>query len=130
MMIKQRTYIAIDIKSFYASVECKERGRNPLTTNLVVADKSRTEKTICLAVSPALKSYGIPGRPWLLEVVQKVREANDARRRNAPNRTFSGVSDDSTVFNANPELKIDYIVAPPRMSCYMEYSTRIYNEDL
>ena len=127
MMTKQKTYIAIDIKSFYASVECKERGRNPLTTNLVVADKSRTEKTICLAVSPALKSYGIPGRPRLFEVVQKVREANNARRWKAPNRTFTGVSDDSIELNANPALKIDYIVAPPRMSCYMEYSTRIYN---
>ena len=127
MMTKQKTYIAIDIKSFYASVECKERGRNPLTTNLVVADKSRTEKTICLAVSPALKSYGIPGRPRLFEVVQKVREANTARRWKAPNRTFTGASDDSTELNENPALKIDYIVAPPRMSCYMEYSTRIYN---
>ncbi len=127
MMTKQKTYIAIDIKSFYASVECKERGRNPLTTNLVVADKSRTEKTICLAVSPALKSYGIPGRPRLFEVVQKVREANNARRWKTPNRTFTGVSDDSIELNANPALKIDYIVAPPRMSCYMEYSTRIYN---
>lgn len=126
-MTKQKTYIAIDIKSFYASVECKERGRNPLTTNLVVADKSRTEKTICLAVSPALKSYGIPGRPRLFEVVQKVREANDARRWKAPNRNFTGVSDDSIELNADPALKIDYIVAPPRMSCYMEYSTRIYN---
>lgn len=127
MMTKQRTYIAIDIKSFYASVECKERGRNPLTTNLVVADRSRTEKTICLAVSPALKSYGIPGRPRLFEVVQKVREANAARRRKAPERTFAGASDDSTELDTNPALKIDYIVAPPRMSCYMEYSTRIYN---
>ena len=127
MMTKQKTYIAIDIKSFYASVECKEMGRNPLTTNLVVADRSRTEKTICLAVSPALKSYGIPGRARLFEVVQKVREANDARRRKAPNRTFTGVSDDSTTLAANPALKIDYIVAPPRMSRYMEYSTWIYN---
>ena len=80
MMAKQKTYIAIDLKSFYASVECKERNRDPLTTNLVVADKSRTEKTICLAVSPSLKSYGIPGRPRLFEVVQKVREANNKRR--------------------------------------------------
>ena len=127
MMTNQKTYIAIDIKSFYASVECKERNRDPMTTNLVVADKSRTEKTICLAVSPALKNYGIPGRPRLFEVVQKVREANDARRWKAPNRTFTGVSDDSARLNADPSLKIDYIVAPPRMSCYMEYSTRIYN---
>ena len=99
MTEKKRTYIAIDLKSFYASVECKERNRDPLTTNLVVADKSRTEKTICLAVSPALKCYGIPGRARLFEVVQKVKEANSARRWKAPNRTFIGSSDDSTELN-------------------------------
>ena len=91
-MTKQKTYIAIDIKPFCASVECRERNRDPMTTNLVVADKSRTEKTICFAVSPALKNYGIPGRPRLFEVVQKVREANEARRRKASNRTFTGKS--------------------------------------
>ena len=127
MMEKKRTYIAIDLKSFYASVECKERNRDPLTTNLVVADKSRTEKTICLAVSPALKCYGIPGRARLFEVVQKVKEANSARRWKAPNRTFSGSSDDSTELNSNLALEIDYIVAPPRMALYLEYSTRIYS---
>ena len=127
MMAKQKTYIAIDLKSFYASVECKERNRDPLTTNLVVADKSRTEKTICLAVSPSLKSYGIPGRPRLFEVVQKVKEANNNRRWKAPNRTFTGSSDDSTELNANPALEIDYIVAPPRMAYYLEYSTKIYS---
>lgn len=127
MMAKQKTYIAIDLKSFYASVECKERNRDPLTTNLVVADKSRTEKTICLAVSPSLKSYGIPGRPRLFEVVQKVREANNNRRWKEPNRTFTGSSDDKAELDANPALEIDYIVAPPRMAYYMEYSTRIYN---
>ena len=127
MMEKERTYIAIDLKSFYASVECKERNRDPLTTNLVVADKSRTEKTICLAVSPALKCYGIPGRARLFEVVQKVKEANSARRWKAPNRRFSGSSDDSTELNSNPALEIDYIVAPPRMALYLEYSTRIYS---
>ena len=127
MMAKQKTYIAIDLKSFYASVECKERNRDPLTTNLVVADKSRTEKTICLAVSPSLKSYGIPGRPRLFEVVQKVKEANNTRRWKAPNRTFTGSSDDSTELNANPALEIDYIVAPPRMAYYLEYSTKIYS---
>ena len=127
MMEKERTYVAIDLKSFYASVECKERNRDPLTTNLVVADKSRTEKTICLAVSPALKCYGIPGRARLFEVVQKVKEANSARRWKAPNRTFSGSSDDSTELNSNPALEIDYIVAPPRMALYLEYSTRIYS---
>ena len=127
MMAKQKTYIAIDLKSFYASVECKERNRDPLTTNLVVADKSRTEKTICLAVSPSLKSYGIPGRPRLFEVVQKVREANNKRRWKAPNRTFNGSSDDKAELDANPALEIDYIVARPRMAYYMEYSTKIYN---
>ena len=127
MMEKERTYIAIDLKSFYASVECKERNRDPLTTNLVVADKSRTEKTICLAVSPALKCYGIPGRARLFEVVQKVKEANSARRWKAPNRTFIGSSDDSTELNINSALEIDYIVAPPRMALYLEYSTRIYS---
>lgn len=127
MMAKQKTYIAIDLKSFYASVECKERNRDPLTTNLVVADKSRTEKTICLAVTPSLKSYGIPGRPRLFEVVQKVREANNKRRWKAPNRTFNGSSDDMAKLDANPALEIDYIVAPPRMAYYMEYSTKIYN---
>jgi DNA polymerase V len=108
-------------------VECKERNRDPLTTNLVVADKSRTEKTICLAVSPSLKSYGIPGRPRLFEVVQKVKEANNTRRWKALNRTFTGSSDDSTELNANPALEIDYIVAPPRMAYYLEYSTKIYS---
>ena len=126
-MAKQKTYIAIDLKSFYASVECKERNRDPLTTNLVVADKSRTAKTICLAVSPSLKSYGIPGRPRLFEVVQKVKEVNNTRRWKAPNRTFTGLSDDSTELNANPALEIDYIVAPPRMAYYLEYSTKIYS---
>ena len=127
MMAKQKTYIAIDLKSFYASVECKERNRDPLTTNLVVADKSRTEKTICLAVSPSLKSYGIPGRPRLFEVVQKVKEVNNTRRWKAPNHTFAGSSDDSTELNANPALELDYIVAPPRMAYYLEYSTKIYS---
>ena len=122
-----RTYIAIDLKSFYASVECKERNRDPLTTNLVVADQTRTEKTICLAVSPALKSYGIPGRPRLFEVVQRVNEANCKRRYQAPNRTFLGASDDSVELKKNKTLAIDYIVAPPRMAYYMEYSTKIYD---
>ena len=127
MMTKQKSYIAIDLKSFYASVDCKERNRDPLTTNLVVADKSRTEKTICLAISPSLKSYDIPGRPRLFEVVQKVKEANSIRRCKAPNRTFTGSSDDSTELNTNPELEIDYIIAPPRMAYYLEYSTKIYS---
>ena len=126
-MQDNRTYIAIDLKSFYASVECRERNRDPLTTNLVVADASLTEKTICLAVSPSLKSYGIPGRARLFEVVQKVNEANTSRRRNAPNRAFSGSSDDIIRLNADPALKIDYIVAPPRMALYMDYSMKIYS---
>ena len=106
MTEKKRTYIAIDLKSFYASVECKERNRDPLATNLVVADKSRTEKTICLAVSPALKCYGIPGRARLFEVVQKVKEANSARRWKAPNRAFIGASDDSTELDSEHTLFI------------------------
>ncbi len=126
-MSANRIYIAIDLKSFYASVECKERGRDPLTTNLVVADRSRTEKTICLAVSPSLKSFGIPGRPRLFEVVQKVREANIIRRANAPGGELVGASDDGDELAQNPALAIDYIVAPPQMALYMEYSTRIYS---
>lgn len=121
------TYIAIDLKSFYASVECVERGLNPLVTNLVVADASRTEKTICLAVSPALKAYGIPGRPRLFEVIQKVREANAVRLIYAPGHNFNGASFDITELNAFPDKEICYITAPPRMAFYMDYSTRIYN---
>ncbi|MDO5401348.1 MAG: DNA methylase [Eubacteriales bacterium] len=124
--MKQRTYIAIDLKSFYASVECISRGLDPMTTNLVVADESRTEKTICLAVTPSLKSYGIPGRARLFEVVQKVKEANARRKEKAPGRAFTGASSNATELNAHPELSLDYIVAPPRMAHYMECSTRIY----
>jgi DNA polymerase V len=125
--MKNRSYIAIDLKSFYASVECNERGLDPLTTNLVVADSSRTEKTICLAVSPSLKAYGIPGRARLFEVVQKVREVNAARLRNAPGRAFSGSSSSDTELKASPGLSLDYIVATPRMAYYIEYSTKVYN---
>ena len=125
--MSEKTYIAIDLKSFYASVECIERGLDPLKTNLVVADVSRTEKTICLAVSPALKKYGIPGRPRLFEVVQKVREANIRREKQAPCHWFSGTSFDETELNRSPELQISYIAAAPRMSRYMEYSTRIFD---
>ncbi len=123
---KSPSYIAIDLKSFYASVECVERGLDPLSTNLVVADASRTEKTICLAVSPSLKSHGIPGRPRLFEVVQKVKEANTIRKTKAPNRSFVGASFDDLILRTSPEVAIDYIVAPPRMAAYMDYSTRIY----
>jgi len=124
--MKDPTYIAIDLKSFYASVECKARGLDPLTTNLVVADKSRTEKTICLAVSPSLKAYGIPGRARLFEVVQKVKEANAHRQERAPGRHFAGSSWDAGNLQADPSLAIDYIVAPPRMALYMKISTEIY----
>ena len=120
-------YIAIDLKSFYASVECVERRLDPLTTNLVVADASRTEKTICLAVTPSLKSFGIPGRARLFEVVQKVKEVNATRRSKAPNYSFTGSSFDETELKGSPELSLDYITAPPRMAAYMECSTRIYN---
>jgi DNA polymerase V len=125
--MKNRTYIAMDLKSFYASVECMERGLDPLTTNLVVADKERTEKTICLAVSPSLKAYGVPGRPRLFEVVQKVKEINAKLLCNAPGRVFTGSSVNDTELKSSPNLSLDYIVAPPRMAHYIEYSTRIYN---
>ncbi len=124
---EQHIYVSIDLKSFYASVECQERGLNPITTNLVVADSSRTEKTICLAVSPSLKSYGIPGRARLFEVVQKVKEENIKRKRKAPNQTFTGSSYDNIAISKNPDLELAYIVAPPRMAYYMKYSTNIYN---
>ena len=123
----QHIYVSIDLKSFYASVECKERGLNPITTNLVVADSSRTEKTICLAVSPSLKSYGIPGRARLFEVVQKVKQVNIERKRKAYNQTFKGSSYNDIELKKNPNLELTYIVAPPRMAYYMEYSTKIYN---
>jgi len=123
----ERAYIAIDLKSFYASVECQDRGLDPLTTHLVVADVSRTEKTICLAVSPALKAYGIPGRARLFEVVQRVEEVNRERLAKAPGRTFTGSSADAEALAADPSLSLDYIAAVPRMAHYIEYSTRIYN---
>ncbi len=123
----ERTYLAIDLKSFYASVECVERGLDPLTTNLVVADASRTEKTICLAVSPSLKAYGIPGRARLFEVVQRVKEVNAQRKMLAPGRTFSGESCDAARLAASPDLAVSYITATPRMAHYIDYSTRIYD---
>nr|WP_201754545.1 DNA methylase [Pseudoflavonifractor sp. 60] len=118
--------MAIDLKSFYASVECVERGLDPLTTNLVVADLSRTEKTICLAVTPSLKAYGISGRARLFEVVQRVKEVNAKRLWAAPGRQFSGSSSDDTKLKADPGLAVDYIVAPPRMAHYIDWSTRVY----
>lgn len=123
---RRRTYIAIDLKSFFASVECVERNLNPLTTNLVVADISRTEKTICLAVSPSLKSYGIAGRARLFEVVRKVRAVNYERLCRNGGRAFSGKSYDDTELKAHPELELSYIVAQPGMKRYIDYSTRVY----
>lgn len=126
-MDDSRIYISIDLKSFYASVECMERHLDPLTTNLVVADAARTEKTICLAVSPSLKAYGIPGRARLFEVVQRVKEVNIERKNKAPGRCFSGASTLAPELEAHPELELSYIIAPPRMAFYLEYSTIIYN---
>ena len=122
----ERAYIAIDLKSFYASVECMERGLNPLTTHLVVADPSRTEKTICLAVSPSLKACGIPGRARLFEVLQQVEQVNRQRKQNAPFHTFTGKSVYAAELQADPSLELDFLTAPPRMALYMQYSTRIY----
>ena len=122
----ERYYIAIDLKSFYASAECVERGLDPLTTNLVVADYTKTEKTICLAVTPSLKAIGVPGRPRLFEVVQKVQNANRNRVLKAPQKRFTGKSCNAAELNADPALEIDYIVAPPQMARYMEVSTKIY----
>ena len=126
-MAENRTYIAIDLKSFFASVECKERKLDPLKTNLVVADAARTEKTICLAVTPSLKAYGIPGRARLFEVVQRVREENQKRAATAPGHRLEGTSYDDDALKNNPSLAIDYVIAPPRMALYMKYSTKIYN---
>ena len=123
----ERVYIAIDLKSFFASVECVERGLNPLTTHLVVADSSRTEKTICLAVTPPLKSYGIAGRARLFEVVHRVKEVNQARMKANGMRAFTGSSSQVGELASSPTLSLDYIIAPPRMAYYIDYSTRIYN---
>lgn len=125
-MSENKVYIAIDLKSFYASVEAMERGLDPLTTNIVVADPSRTEKTICLAVSPSLKAYGISGRARMFELIHQVRAANAQRKINAPKGIFTGSSYNARELAKNPSLSIDYVVAPPRMALYIEYSTRIY----
>lgn len=122
----KRLYVAIDLKSFYASVECIERGLDPITTNLVVADKSRTEKTICLAVTPSLKAYGIHGRARLFEVVQKIKEVNGKRRIESPRKRLVGKSFNSNELEANSELEVDYLVATPQMARYIECSTQIY----
>ena len=123
----QPYFLCVDLKAFYASVECVERWLTPLTTNLVVADESRTEKTICLAVTPALKAYGIPGRARLFEVIQKVNGINTNRKINAPGRLLDGKSYDEVEPQNNPSLELSYIVAPPRMALYIEYSSRIYD---
>ncbi|MCR5445476.1 MAG: DNA methylase [Bacteroidales bacterium] len=120
-------YIAIDLKSFYASVECVERGLNPLTTNLVVADVSRTDKTICLAVSPALKAYGISGRARLFEVIHCLNEVNRDRLYHSPEGIIRGKSVNDIELKEHPELEVDFIAAKPRMAYYMDYSARIYN---
>jgi len=125
--LSDRTYIAIDLKSFYASVECVLRGLDPLKTHLVVADESRTEKTICLAVSPSLKAYGVPGRPRLFEVVQKVKEINQERLNKAPGKKFTSSSFNDNEVRSYPSCKLDYIVAVPRMAKYIEFSTKIYD---
>ena len=125
--MSDHTYIAIDLKSFYASVECMDRQLDPLTTNLVVADESRTEKTICLAVSPSLKSHGIPGRARLFEVIQRVRQVNAERRHRAPRGQFTGKSASAPELQANPALELDYVIAVPRMGRYMEVSAKIYS---
>lgn len=122
-----KIYVSIDLKSFYASVECRERNLDPNTTNLVVADESRTSKTICLAVSPSLKKYGIPGRVRLYEVIQKVNQINFERRRKIGGNKFIGKSYDEIELRKDPKIELDYIIAEPRMSFYMRYSTKIYN---
>lgn len=124
-MVKKQ-YVCIDLKSFYASVECIERGLDPMRANLVVADVSRTEKTICLAVTPPLKAYGIPGRARLFEVIEQLKNINAKRQRMAPGGRLNGSSYDDGELRANPSLAVDYIAAPPRMAYYIEYSTRIY----
>ena len=122
----EKVYVAIDLKSFYASAECVARGLDPLHTNLVVADAARTEKTICLAVSPSLKGYGISGRARLFEVVQKVAAVNEQRQRAYPQHRLYAREYDDRLIRSDPSLALDYIVAPPRMAYYMEISTKIY----
>ena len=124
--MKSRMYIAIDLKSFFASVECQKRGLDPLDTNLVVADESRTDKTICLAVTPSLKSYGIPGRARLYQVREKVREVNALRKYQAPDKKLSGSSYFASELEKDKSLQVDFVIAPPAMASYMEYSTEIY----
>ena len=123
----EKQYVCIDLKSFYASVECVDRGLDPMTTNLVVADLRRTEKTICLAVTPPLKAHGISGRARLFEVIERLKTVNADRQRKAPGRKLTGASSNGLELKANPALAVDYIVAPPRMAHYIEVSTQIYD---
>ena len=123
----ERTYFAIDLKSFYASVEAVDGGYDPLSTHLVVADSSRTDKTICLAISPSLKAYGLPGRARLFEVKQAVREINAKRRQKAPGGVFKGKSTDANALSKDPSLELDFVIAPPRMARYLEVSSTIYS---
>ena len=123
----KKIYACIDLKSFYASVECRERGLDPLKTNLVVADESRTEKTVCLAISPSMKQYGLGGRARLYEVIQKVKEVNYKRKKENRFQDFTSKSYDDDELKNNKNLELDFIIAPPRMSYYMKYSTEIYN---
>ncbi len=125
--MKQRAYLCIDLKSFYASAECRARNLDPMTTHLVVADESRTEKTICLAVTPPLKALGVPGRARLFEAVEQVARINERRKRFAPGWQFTGASSDAQELAHNPALALEYIVAPPRMALYMQLSTQIYS---
>ncbi len=120
-------YIAIDLKSFYASVECVERGLDPMNTNLVVADESRTEKTICLAVTPSLKAHGVSGRARLFEVIQRIKAVNNERRRKAPYHKLTGKSCLASELSQDPALEVDFLIAAPQMAHYMEVSTRIYD---
>lgn len=125
-MKKERIYAAIDLKSFYASVEAQERRMDPLTTNLVVADAERTEKTICLAVSPSLRALGVPGRARLFEVIQRVRDVNRERLEKAPGHTFLGSSCNAVELAGDPSLSVNFVIASPRMAHYMDCSSRIY----
>ena len=126
MTNKSRTYVAIDLKSFYSSVECVARGLDPLTTNLVVADVSRTEKTICLAVSASMKAYGLGGRARLFEVVEKMREVNYERHKAIGFRPFTGKSYLAKELAEHPDREADYIAATPRMAEYIRVSSQIY----
>ena len=126
-MYSAPVYIAIDLKSFYASIECVERSLDPLDTHLVVADKTRTEKTICLAVSPSLKEYGISGRARLFQVINKVSEINTQRKFNANHERLCGKSFSAKELASNSEMAVDFIIARPQMALYIEYSKRIYN---